>query len=483
MTSNWKKPWHNWKKPSGTIKHVLLNKHFYITLFVCVAAVSLLSGQNRKQQEELTRILFVFDGSQSMYARWESGQKINIAQQLMTRMLDSLQSLKSDKFQLALRVYGHQKPVPPQDCNDTRLEVPFANNNIGRIKQVLRSIKPKGTTPIARSLLRAAHDFPDCDHCRNVIILITDGVEACDEDPCAASRLLQKKGIALKPFVIGVGLDEEFRETFECVGNYYDAADEKTFENVLGIVISQALDNTTAQINLLDQRNLPSETDVAITFRDMVSGQVKKQIMHTLNFKGNPDTIYLDPLIRYEMTVHAIPAQVEKDIEIAAGKHNQIGLKMPRGKLELKISNRASYKDLKCIVRQPGQREILHVQDFNTVQKYLQGTYDIEILTLPRYIQPGLEIEAGKTTTVAIPTPGKVNFTSSAPGYGSILVERENELEWVTDLNEDIPRQSIALQPGNYQVIFRTKSSRKSEYSVVKKFSVGSGSTTMVKLN
>ncbi len=453
---------------------------FFLGLFL----FSLQSSAQKEKDETITRILFVFDGSQSMYARWESGQKIDIARKLMTKMLDSLQSLDSRSFQLALRVYGHQKPVPPQDCNDTRLEVAFGYNNISKIKRVLRSISPKGTTPIARSLSRAATDFPDCDNCRNIIILITDGVEACDEDPCAASRELQKKGIALKPFVIGIGLDENFRETFDCVGNYYDAANEKTFQNVLGIVISQALDNTTAQVNLIDQNGFPSETDIPITFYDRVSGKVKKQFIHALNYLGNPDTVYLDPLVIYNMTVHSIPERHLDSIRIANGKHNHIGLDLPRGSLELKMpSQRGGYEDLKCIVRESGKPDILHVQDFNTIQKYIAGKYDIEILTLPRYTNKNLSIDAGKTTTIGIPPPGVVNFSSSAPGYGSILVSRNNKMEWIADLNPKASRQSIVLQPGNYQVVFRVKSSQKSEFSVSKSFAVSSGTTTIVKLN
>ena len=38
------------------------------------------------------------------------------------------------------------------------------------------------------------------------MILITDGIEECGGDH-AISIALQKKGIVLKPFVIGVGLD------------------------------------------------------------------------------------------------------------------------------------------------------------------------------------------------------------------------------------------------------------------------------------
>jgi Ca-activated chloride channel family protein len=43
---------------------------------------------------------------------------------------------------------------------------------------------------ISRHLL-----FNDTRKVRNVIILITDGIEACDEDPCAVSRALMAKGM------------------------------------------------------------------------------------------------------------------------------------------------------------------------------------------------------------------------------------------------------------------------------------------------
>ncbi len=78
-----------------------------------------------------------------MYGRWETGAKIDVAQRLMGQMLDSLQDIQAaGNFQLALRVYGHQKPVPPQDCSDTRLEVPFGKGNIYKIKRVLKALHP-----------------------------------------------------------------------------------------------------------------------------------------------------------------------------------------------------------------------------------------------------------------------------------------------------------------------------------------------------
>ena len=92
-----------------------------------------------------------------MYGRWQSDTKFNIASRLFSNILDSLKNIKN--LELALRVYGHQKQFPPQDCNDTRLEVPFGKDNIARIKHVMKIITPKGTTPIAFSLQQAEHDF------------------------------------------------------------------------------------------------------------------------------------------------------------------------------------------------------------------------------------------------------------------------------------------------------------------------------------
>jgi len=458
-------------------------KLFSQILLLSLLSLSLSAQKKKNEDAVLTRILFVFDGSQSMYARWESGQKIDVAQKLMNKMLDSLAQLNSDNFQLALRVYGHQKPVPPQDCNDTRLEVPFARNNIGRIKRTLKSIRPKGTTPIARSLERAAYDFGECANCRNIIILITDGVEACDEDPCAASRILQERGIALKPFVIGIGLDDNFKQTFECVGTFYDAADEETFEKVLGIVISQALDNTTAQVNLLDGNGFPTETDVAISFYNKISKQVDRQIIHTLNAKGVPDTIYLDRLVNYRMVVHSIPKKEKDNISISAGAHNIIGLELPRGSLRLVNPQRINNDDLAALIYLPKEKRPIYIQNFNSSQEYLEGEYSLEILSLPRIHLDNVAIKAGETTTISIPPPGVVNFQSSAAGFGSILKYEGTEMIWVADLNPKKSRQSYDLQPGKYRVVFRVKSTKQSIYSVVEEFTVSSGTTTIVKLN
>ncbi len=414
-----------------------------------------------------------------MYGRWQSDIKIKIARELLSNILDSLVNIEN--LEMALRVYGHQKNYPPQDCDDTRLEVGFGANNATKIKHVLNTLTPKGTTPIAYSLQQAEKDFTPCENCRNIIVLITDGIEECGGDPCAVSRQLQKSGIALKPFIIGIG--RNFSDAFDCVGKYYDASSEVAFRKALNVVISQALNSTTAQVNLLDTYGKPTETNVNMTFYDSFSGLIKYNFIHTLNNKGLPDTIIIDPLITYNVVVHTLPSVKANNIKLTPGKHTVIPVYSPQGYIQLKVgSSGKTVKDLKCIVREDGKMKTLNIQTFGNTKKYLTGQYDLEILCLPRILVEDVEVSQNHTTTVEIPQPGIVVIQKSVNGYGSLYVEENNELRWIYDMRDDYLRESLLLQPGNYRVVFRSKYMSESIYTIEKSFHIESGITTNLKL-
>jgi Ca-activated chloride channel homolog len=434
----------------------------------------------KKEVKQETRILFLFDASQSMYAKWESNTKYEVAKKLLSEMVDSLQ--KIDNLQLALRVYGHTKKYPPQDCDDTRLEVPFSSKNGSRIKKRLTEISPSGTTPIARSLDECQRDFPAAPG-RNVIILITDGIEECNGDPCAVSLQLQKKGIALKPFVIGLGVNKDFLKQFECIGSYFDASNEAGFRNVLNVVITQALNNTTAQVNLLDVNGKSTETNVNMTFYDSFTGAIKYNFVHTMNARGIPDTLQIDPLSKYRIVVHTIPPVSKDSVTLIPGKHTIIGIDAPQGDLLLKVDDGSDYKKISCIVRKKNDMSTLNIQDFNTSERYIIGKYDLEILTLPRIYLEDVEVSQSKTTTVQIPVPGIATIQCNSVGYGSVYLEKNNEVELIYSMAENTVRENLILQPGSYRVVFRPKNSQLSLYTIEKKFTITSGNSTSVVVN
>lgn len=431
------------------------------------------------KEEPLTRILFVFDGSQSMYGRWQSDVKINIAKKLMGNLLDSLANFKN--LQVALRVYGHQKQFPPADCNDTKLEVPFKDNNFNDVKNKIQSITPKGTTPLAYALSLTADDFPECDNCRNIIILITDGIEECGGDPCDVSIALQKRRVTMKPFIIGIGRD--FREAFNCVGTYFDASSETLFQKALENVISQALGASTMQVNLLDNSDKPLETNVNMTFYEHETGKMKYNLMHTLNNHGIPDTLLVDPLLTYDIVVNTLPPLRIDSVTLETGRHVIVAIHAGQGYLNLKMgANERIVKNLQAIVRKKGETQTLNVQSFGEIKKYLCGTYDLEILTLPRLYMNDVKISQSTTTTIDIPLPGIAVIKKSVKGYGSLYINRNGKLEWIYDLRDTLLQETLILQPGTYKVVFRSAQADKSLYTIENDFTIYPGGTSNVNL-
>ena len=448
-------------------------KHIWTILLLLVAA-------NASAQQPKTRILFVLDGSGSMYAKMGTDNRITVAKRLLTRMVDSLQY--QDELELALRVYGHQSQKTERNCKDTKLEVPFSRGNHQAIKDNIRDLRPKGTTLIAYSLQEAAYDFPKTPGVRNIIILITDGLEECDGDPCAVSLALQKQGVVLRPFVIGLGLSADFKTQFECVGRYFEAETEQDFKEVLNVVISQAINNTSAQINLLDSYGKPTETDVNMTFTDSKTGKLLNNYIHTLNYRGNPDTIYLDPSYLYDVKVHTIPARIKKNVALTAGKHNTIALDAPQGYLNLKIEGVTNYANLQALIIDKNSNEILNVHDFNDQQKYITGDYKIEILTLPRITQESVTIAQNKITTLQVQQPGKLNIVTRNNFEIGIYRKHKGEMELVKNLSL-VPNSTITvLQPGDYFLIYRATNTKETLSTKNTPFTIKSGEIKHINL-
>ncbi len=451
----------------------------YLTLILIPAVFYGQQGGRNTQPEPENRVLFIFDASNSMYGLWQSDRKINIAKSLLSELLDSLS--KTPNVQFALRIYGHQSGFPPQDCDDTKLEIPFGPSNTDRIKRKLNAIVPKGTTPIARSLELCVNDFPPCSNCRNIVVLITDGIEECSGDPCAVSRSLQQQGVILRPFVIGVGRD--FSADFECVGQYFDATSERAFRTALNVVIAQALNTTTMQVNLLDKNEKATETNVNMTFYDQHTRQIKYNFVHTLNARGVPDTLVVDPMTMYQIVVHTIPPVKMDSVRLTPGKHTTVGIDAPQGSLALKVGGADHlYKDLMCIVRQKGSSSTLHVQKFRETERYIIGKYQLEILTLPRIIIDDVEISQSKTTDVIIPVPGIAVISLPSKGYCSLYIDYGNKLEWVINLNDNSQQESLVLQPGNYRIVFRSRFATRSFQTIEHSFQLKSGETQRISI-
>lgn len=471
----------NYLKQSVTISHnyTYLRKYVSIFLFFCIGFTFSAKAYAQTQKQTI-RILFVFDASQSMLGKWNKRRKIEVATSLLKDIVDSLKS--KPNIELALRVYGHQSHVPPQDCTDSKLEIPFSKGNHDQIIEFLTYVEPRGTTPIAYSLEQAGGDFPQGTNARNVIVLITDGQEECGGDPCAIALALQEKRVTLKPFIIGIGLDYTVLTSLNCIGKIYDASTEQSFRDIFNVVITQILNPTTAQVNLLDNLNNAKETNVPFTLYDMQTGVMVYNYVHTFNIAGLSDTIYLDNNITYRIKVHTIPPVEKSNISIFTGTHNIMAISAPQGMLSLKVAGTNQYGSLKCIVRQAGKSNTLHVMDFGYSEEFITGEYDLEVLSTPRIILNKVKISQSTTTLVEIEEPGLLNLQLGAIGYGAIYKLTGKDMEYVCTINENALQTAIVMQPGGYKAVFRYKTQNQTLLTKDKNFTITSGASTAVSM-
>ncbi|HQQ93160.1 MAG TPA: VWA domain-containing protein [Bacteroidia bacterium] len=440
--------------------------------------MSLCLSAQKKAPQKITRILFVFDASRSMVAKHENMTRMEGAKTLLFRFIDSLS--KKPNYQFALRMYGHKTKYPPGNCKESELLVPFSPNNLTAIRQKVSEAKPTGITPIEHSLTEAANDFKDRTSI-NIVIIITDGIEECGGDPCKARQKLLEKGIVFKPFIIGIGLTPKQIKTFECVGTFFDYDNDSTFSTISKIIQQQKLNKSTAQVNLLNQESLPLETNVNMSFYDLNTGAYKYNYVHTMNSMNRPDTLVLDEAPLYKVVAHTIPPVESRETKLNSGKHTVIPIDAPQGYLSIQ-RNEGPYnfnQKVKCVLRKTGEMQTLNVQELNRTEKYITGTYDLEILTLPRILISGKKIEQSKTTSIEIPNAGILSIKCLEAGDGCIMLERGGKLDWVCNLGTQT-QQDFYLQPGNYVAVWRARSLRGSIYSIEKKFSIRSDNQTMV---
>lgn len=154
----------------------------------------------------------IFDASGSMQAKLaDRTTRIDTAK----RVLAGLREQDFAGYDVALRVYGSRRK---EDCSDSELLVPFgdAEQTLPRIKDAVAKLTPLGRTPIAFSLQQALKDFGER---RGEIVLITDGIESCDADPCALMREWRGKNVDIRVHVVGFGVSGKEREALKCIAD------------------------------------------------------------------------------------------------------------------------------------------------------------------------------------------------------------------------------------------------------------------------
>ena len=255
------------------------------------------------------RMVFILDASGSMWGQINGKAKIAIAKEVMTELVDEL----PEDLHVGLTVYGHRRKG---DCADIQMVTPAAPLAAGAIKSQIAKINPKGKTPIGGSLLQVAETLKDQPG-NKVIVLVTDGLESCNQDPCQVARQLAAAGVVSKIHIVGFDLGGDALAKLKCIadpsgGVLVGAGNAEELKSALTDVVSAALPHNFV-IKGLDANNKP----LYVSARVSKAGQ-------TIAGSSGSTLRYSLPAGSYSVAVSYLPLDQTVVLEDVAVEENRL---------------------------------------------------------------------------------------------------------------------------------------------------------------
>ena len=156
-------------------------------------------------------VLIVYDASGSMWGQIDGISKMEIAQEVLGDLVDDW----SEGTNLGLIAYGHRREA---DCGDIETLIAPGPVDANAFMATVNRISPKGRTPLSAAVKQAA-DVLSYQSNPATVVLISDGVENCEADPCALATELAEQGVAFTTHVVGFDLETEAHEHLACIAD------------------------------------------------------------------------------------------------------------------------------------------------------------------------------------------------------------------------------------------------------------------------
>lgn len=445
---------------------------------VFIVILLLLCGAVQAQQLEKTRLLLIMDCSNSMWDHWQSNSKIKVTQQVLLSFLDSIS--KQHDVDVALRVFGHLN----KDQFGTRLEVPFGSDNIYRLQSKIKTLVPQGGCTAAAALTDALSDFPATGSSRNLILIITDGMDDCDAEICDVARQVQLSGVVVQTFVLGIG-GGAFSHA-SCAGSVFPVVNEEEFSKTLYDIFRLSGHKAKVVLNMVDASGDLYETEHPVAFYDHRTGVIRHSTIYSVDSKLRPDTLLMDPLVTYDMAVFTHPPLRREAMQFSIDRVNNIDITVSEGTLKVMYSGQRSVfsgqlSKVDVVVRRAGSGERVAAQEVGETGQYLAGRYDVEVQTLPVTTLRGVEVRGNAATELSVPMPGML-VLSKPKGIttGAIFRLRDGQVEFATDLNPSTAGERLLLQPGQYELVLHPQNATKYDKVQTKRFVIESSQTTKI---
>ncbi len=417
-------------------------------------------------------LALILDASGSMWGQIDGENKIVIARRAIETVVTGL----PDDATIGLVAYGHRREG---DCDDIETVVPMGPLDRVAFQTTVNALNPKGKTPITKAVTQTLDAVRERDT-STTVILVSDGLETCGGDPCAAVRAAREAGATFVLHVIGFDVAGEDVSQLECAaqagnGLYRSATDAEELSAALDAALALPADVPPSRLSVHAVAN-GALHDVAIVITDAATGEDIAGSRTYTSPETNPRLVPV-PTGTFDVVVTAVGLQGDivrrfDDVVVADGETIEKRVDFTAGELSVGVTRNDALSDATVTVflagtdqRVAGGRTYNHEKNNPRVLRLTAGRYDVEI---------GSTEIAGKPTQrfegIDVPPAGRVErqhaFTSGqlriGARRGETLVDAIVRIRRLED-NSEIGAgrtytsaksnpKTFVLPPGDYRV-------------------------------
>lgn len=268
--------------------------HVSCSRFTSIVFAFLLLSLFAMPAQAAKNFVFIFDASGSMWGQISGKNKIVIAKEAMDEIVNGL----PDDLNVGLVAYGHNRKG---DCDDVETLIPLGKLDRKSFLAKIKAINPKGKTPMIRSIRKTADSIKHLED-ETAILLISDGKETCDPDPCSIVAELKKLGIKFVLHVVGFDVGGETEEQLKCMaraggGEYFPARDAGNLKGALDSVVKKAVaQNLVVTVFDADNNAIPVMIQVLDGNGNVIDSDGGRRVgfglpAGTYTLKVNPDNL------------------------------------------------------------------------------------------------------------------------------------------------------------------------------------------------
>lgn len=201
----------------------MLKSQKYLLAFLFLIAV-FAANEICRADTPADNLIFIIDASGSMSSAIDGKTKISIVKDVLS---DAVKRIPQGA-DVGAAVYGHRRKG---DCSDVEELVAPDTLNPNAFMEKIGTIQPAGMTAIALSILNTSETISFLTG-KTAVILIADGQDSCQGDPCEWVKKLKSGGLEFRMHVVAFDVDEEAEKSLSCIaksggGSYFHAATAK----------------------------------------------------------------------------------------------------------------------------------------------------------------------------------------------------------------------------------------------------------------